>query len=181
VAWWAQILDDFQPAGENTADEAELRGPAGRWLIFLKVPEPKTVKNRMHICLRPVDRSRDEEIDRVLGLGATMVNDLRDGDTGWAVLADSGGNEFCVLRGRADEAGIDLKCPPRDGRLQAWPQPGGGPLGKRPASIRRVRRLATSLVVDGGLGLRDVARVLHNNDETLPTGSALCAGSGDAG
>jgi hypothetical protein len=41
VAWWAHVLDDFEPAGESTADEAEPRGPTGRWLIFLKVPEPK--------------------------------------------------------------------------------------------------------------------------------------------
>lgn len=106
VAWWAQVLDDFDPDGDGTEDEAELRGPAGRWLIFLRVPEPKTVKNRMHLCLRPVDRSRDEEVERLLGLGATLVSDPRDGDTGWAVLADPEGNEFCVLATRADEAGV---------------------------------------------------------------------------
>jgi len=108
VAWWDQVLDDFEPEpeDESTDEEAGLRGPAGRWLLFLRVPEPKTVKNRMHICLRPVDRSRDDEVDRLLGLGATIANDLRDGDTGWAVLADPEGNEFCVLATRADEAGI---------------------------------------------------------------------------
>src|SRR5919202_3865105 len=82
VAWWAQVLDDFEPAGDNNPHEAELRGPAGRWLTFLRVPEPKTIKNRMHICLRPVDRSRDAEVERLLGLGATLVNDLRTGDAG---------------------------------------------------------------------------------------------------
>jgi hypothetical protein len=74
--------------------------------MFLKVPEPKTIKNRVHICVRPVDRSRDEEVERLLGLGARLVDDLRDGDSGWAVLADPEGNEFCVLATRADEAGI---------------------------------------------------------------------------
>ena len=106
VAWWAQVLDDFTPDGVDTDDEAELRGPAGRWLMFLRVPEPKTIKNRMHICLRPVDRSRDEEVERLLGLGARMVDDQRTDDTGWAVLADPEGNEFCVLATRADEAGV---------------------------------------------------------------------------
>ena len=108
VAWWAQVLDDFVPDadGDEGDDEAGLRGPGGRWLLFLKVPEAKTVKNRMHMCLRPVDRTRDEEIDRLLALGAMVVNDLRDGDTGWAVLADPEGNEFCVLARSADEAGI---------------------------------------------------------------------------
>src|SRR3712207_4391323 len=102
--WWAEFLEDFRlptdEEGPNQPGEEEcgLVGPDDRYLLFLKVPEPKTVKNRMHICLRPTDRSRDEEIDRVLGLGATLVNDLRDGDKGWAVLADPEGNEFCVLR-----------------------------------------------------------------------------------
>ena len=102
--WWAEVLEDFrlptEAEGPNEPGEEEcgLVGPDDRYLLFLKVPEPKTVKNRMHICLRPTDRSRDEEVDRVLGLGATLVNDLRDGEKGWAVLADPEGNEFCVLR-----------------------------------------------------------------------------------
>jgi hypothetical protein len=109
VAWWAQVLDDFEvdtDDGDDDGDEAGLRGPAGRWLLFLRVPEAKTVKNRMHLCLRPVDRSRDEEVDRLLGLGASIVNDLRDGEKGWAVLADPEGNEFCVLTTQADAAGV---------------------------------------------------------------------------
>ena len=100
--WWAQVLDDFvldEADGLQPGDEeCGLTGPDDRYLLFLKVPEVKTVKNRMHICLRPTDRSRDEEIDRILGLGATLVDDLREGEfKGWAVLADPEGNEFCVL------------------------------------------------------------------------------------
>ncbi|MBO1768448.1 MULTISPECIES: VOC family protein [Allobranchiibius] len=99
--WWAQVLDDFVIDPEYDADpgaeEDGLRGPDDRFLLFLKVPEPKTVKNRMHLCLRPTDRSRDEEVDRILALGATIVDDRRNGDKGWAVLADPEGNEFCVL------------------------------------------------------------------------------------
>jgi hypothetical protein len=106
VAWWAQVLDDFVPDEESDGDEAGLHGPAGRDLIFLRVPEEKTVKNRMHLCVRPVDRSRDEEVDRLLGIGATIVTDLRREDGGWAVLADPEGNEFCVLTTGADEAGV---------------------------------------------------------------------------
>jgi predicted enzyme related to lactoylglutathione lyase len=106
VAWWAQVLDDFEPDDDADDDEAGLSGPGGRWLLFLRVPEAKTVKNRMHMCLRPVDRSRDEEVDRLLALGATLVDDLRRPDRGWAVLADPEGNEFCVLTTPADEAGI---------------------------------------------------------------------------
>ena len=110
VRWWAQVLDDFVPdpddADLDDPDETGLIGPAGRSLLFLRVPEPKTIKNRMHVCLRPVDRTRDEEVERLLGLGATMVDDLRDGDRGWAVLADPEGNEFCVLSTQADQAGV---------------------------------------------------------------------------
>jgi hypothetical protein len=107
AAWWAQVLDDFEPdPDEDDDEEAGLIGPLGRALLFLRVPEAKTVKNRMHLCLRPVDRSRDEEVDRLLALGATMVDDRREADRGWAVLADPEGNEFCVLTTRADEAGV---------------------------------------------------------------------------
>lgn len=106
--WWVQVLDDFWIASEDDVeeDEAALRGPAGRHLVFLKVPEAKTVKNRMHVCLRPVGTSRDQEVERLLGLGATMVDDLREPGTGWAVLADPEGNEFCVLTLTADEAEV---------------------------------------------------------------------------
>lgn len=99
--WWAAVLEDFTlPEDEDQGpddEECGLVGPDGRYLLFLRVPEAKTVKNRMHLCLRPTDRSRDEEVERILALGATMYDDRRDGDRGWAVLADPEGNEFCVL------------------------------------------------------------------------------------
>jgi hypothetical protein len=74
-------------------------------LLFIEVPEAKQVKNRIHLDLRPTDRRRDDEIERVLGLGATEVADLRNADgTGWMVLADPQGNEFCILRSDAEVA-----------------------------------------------------------------------------
>ncbi|MEU8541997.1 VOC family protein [Streptomyces sp. NPDC048717] len=80
----------------------------GLVLYFHQVPEAeavKTAKNRIHLCLRPND-SREGEVDRLLGLGATLLADRRNPDgSGWAVLADPEGNEFCVLRGEADLAG----------------------------------------------------------------------------
>lgn len=107
--WWAEVLTDFRlPSADDQQEydeEAWLLGPDGREMIFLQVPEPKTVKNRMHVCVRPTDRTREEEVDRLLGLGATMVDDRRTApDRGWAVLADPEGNEFCVLT-RADVEG----------------------------------------------------------------------------
>lgn len=102
VRWWAQVLDDYRFVEDDEmgpdAAECWLVGPDDREILFLRVPEPKTVKNRLHLCLRPTDRSREEEVDRLLGLGATLVADRRNGpDEGWAVLADPEGNEFCVL------------------------------------------------------------------------------------
>lgn len=106
--WWEQVLDDFHvvPEGSMNDDEAELRGPGGRWLVFLKVPESKSVKNRMHMCLRPAGATRDAEVDRIMALGASMVDDRREID-GWAVLGDPEGNEFCVLATSAEDAGIN--------------------------------------------------------------------------
>ncbi|GGX19110.1 hypothetical protein GCM10010383_56400 [Streptomyces lomondensis] len=73
-------------------------------LYFNQVPEPKKVKNRIHLCLRP-ETSRDQEVERLLGIGATFVSDHRNPDgSGWAVLADPEGNEFCVLRSESDRA-----------------------------------------------------------------------------
>ncbi|WP_159767849.1 VOC family protein [Streptomyces sp. HM190] len=74
----------------------------GPVLYFNQVPEPKTVKNRLHLCLRPTT-SREAEVERLLGLGATFVADHRKPDgAGWAVLADPEGNEFCVLRSESE-------------------------------------------------------------------------------
>ena len=70
-------------------------------LLFIKVPEPRTVKNRMHLDLSPVDRSRDEEVERLLALGATRAEVGQTGEESWVVLADPEGNEFCVLRSLA--------------------------------------------------------------------------------
>jgi hypothetical protein len=73
-------------------------------LLFITVPEGKTVKNRVHIDIQPA-RPRDEEIERIVGLGATEVADHRRPDgSGWMVLADPEGNEFCVERSAAERA-----------------------------------------------------------------------------
>jgi predicted enzyme related to lactoylglutathione lyase len=68
-------------------------------LYFEHVPESKVVKNRMHLCLRP-DGSRDVEVERLIDNGAILLADRREPDgTGWVVLSDPEGNEFCVLPG----------------------------------------------------------------------------------
>jgi catechol 2,3-dioxygenase-like lactoylglutathione lyase family enzyme len=75
-------------------------------LLFIIVPEGKTVKNRVHLDIQPADRIRDEEVERLLTLGATIHEDHRQPDgRGWVTMADPEGNEFCVERSAAERAG----------------------------------------------------------------------------
>jgi predicted enzyme related to lactoylglutathione lyase len=103
--FWSQVTGKPVPDEDQPGDdECGIALEGGIDLLFLRVPEPKTVKNRLHVCLQP-DIPRDDEVKRILDLGATLVNDLRKPDgTGWAVLADPEGNEFCVLRSAAERA-----------------------------------------------------------------------------
>ena len=67
------------------------------------MPDAKSVKNRIHLDLEPVEGTRDEELDRLVAHGAVEVADLRGQygpGTGWVILADPEGNEFCILRSR---------------------------------------------------------------------------------
>jgi hypothetical protein len=68
-------------------------------LTFARVPEGKTVKNRLHLDVNPTDREQDDEVRRLLDLGARHA-DVGQGEASWVVLADPEGNEFCVLAGR---------------------------------------------------------------------------------
>ncbi len=107
--WWKPVLGYVDVADDpNAPDHSEcvIVDPEGRGvgLIFLEVPEGKTVKNRLHLDLRPAgEDTRDAEVQRLLGLGATVVDDRRNDDgSGWVVLADPEGNEFCALRSQAE-------------------------------------------------------------------------------
>jgi catechol 2,3-dioxygenase-like lactoylglutathione lyase family enzyme len=78
----------------------ELRaGPVAPGIDFYRVPEGKSVKNRLHLDLTPVDGRQAEEVERLLALGATRADVGQGPDVSWVVLADPEGNEFCVLRG----------------------------------------------------------------------------------
>jgi hypothetical protein len=74
-------------------------GPVPPTLTFARVPEGKTVKNRIHLDVNPTDTEQDDEVRRLLALGARHA-DVGQGDSSWVVLADPEGNEFCVLAGR---------------------------------------------------------------------------------
>ena len=98
--WWSELLG--WPIVDEDDDEIYLAppdaGPAAPQLAFFRVPEPKGVKNRVHLDLVPDDQ--DAEVRRAEGLGAWRV-DIGQGNPSWVVLADPEGNEFCILRARA--------------------------------------------------------------------------------
>jgi uncharacterized protein (TIGR03086 family) len=101
--FWAQLTGFVEdPENGNAPEDSEallLAPDTGLALLFIAVPEPKSGKNRIHLDLVPRDCTRDDEVDRLLGLGAGMVDDQRRPDgTGWVVLADPEGNEFCIER-----------------------------------------------------------------------------------
>jgi predicted enzyme related to lactoylglutathione lyase len=73
--------------------------PDGSWprLVFVTVPERKSIKNRMHMDIVPMVLDQEEEVARLLDLGASVVDDRRRSDPGgWVVMADPEGNEFCL-------------------------------------------------------------------------------------
>jgi Glyoxalase-like domain len=65
-------------------------------LLFLRVPESKSIKNRLHLDLRPADQAT--EVARLEALGARRTDVGQGPDVSWVVLADPDGNEFCVLQ-----------------------------------------------------------------------------------
>ena len=102
--FWAEVLgysrhEEDQPGD----DECAILIPGQTGLLFQRVPEGKSVKNRIHLDVSPTDRTREEELQRLLALGATVLDDRRREDgTGWVVMADPDGNEFCLERRRDD-------------------------------------------------------------------------------
>ncbi|MEV6601680.1 VOC family protein [Actinoplanes sp. NPDC051346] len=92
--WWAEALG-YRIVNES-ADEVEIRRTPETLpgLLFGSCPDAKTVKNRLHLDLRPDDQ--EAEVERLVDMGARPV-DIGQGDVSWVVLADPEGNEFCVL------------------------------------------------------------------------------------
>jgi hypothetical protein len=105
AGFWSRVTGFAEdPGNANHPEDPEglLLAPDGSAsLLFIRVSEPKQVKNRVHLDLTPPrPEQRDAEVSRIMELGATMVDDRREPDgTGWVVLADPEGNEFCVERG----------------------------------------------------------------------------------
>ncbi len=95
--FWANVFD-WQIMFESD-DEIAVAKDEHSWpgMVFVNVPEAKTVKNRLHIDLNPDDQTA--EVARLEGLGAKRV-DIGQGEVRWVVMADPEGNEFCVLTAR---------------------------------------------------------------------------------
>lgn len=68
----------------------------GRRLLFLRVPEPKSDKNRLHIDIHPEPGRRAETLTRLEALGATRIRHVQEPAGEWDVLSDPEGNEFCL-------------------------------------------------------------------------------------
>jgi catechol 2,3-dioxygenase-like lactoylglutathione lyase family enzyme len=107
--FWAAVLgfaEDPDDPNEPGHEECMIFSPDGNQrVLFIEVPDAKQIKNRLHLDLEPAEGTRDAEFARLLGLGATEVADRRRGDgSGWVVLADPEGNEFCILRSAAERS-----------------------------------------------------------------------------
>jgi len=101
--WWSQVLDFTEDPDDPNEPGHELclimSNDRSQVLLFITVPDAgKTLKNRLHFDLRPTDGTRDDEVNRLLALGAAQTGDFRRPDgRGWITLTDPEGNEFCVL------------------------------------------------------------------------------------
>nr|BFD87420.1 VOC family protein [Streptomyces sp. Xyl84] len=107
AAFWCEVLDF------KVIDRAEGKVEIGSWvptveevrarqmpptLVFIRVPEGKTAKNRLHLDVSPIDGSTEDEVTRLLGLGASTTDVGQGPGRSWVVMADPEGNEFDVVR-----------------------------------------------------------------------------------
>ncbi|MEV8313363.1 VOC family protein [Streptomyces sp. NPDC059900] len=107
AAFWCEVLDF------KVIERHEGKVEIGSWVptveevrarqmpptvLFVQVPEDRTVKNRLHLDVSPIDASTHDEVNRLLGLGASRADVGQGPDCNWVVMADPEGNEFCVLR-----------------------------------------------------------------------------------
>ena len=106
--FWSEVvghpLDEEDRPGDPVAVIAL---PTGLHLYFENVPEPKNGKNRVHVCLRP-DGPRDEEVERLRGVGATVVADRREAERRKARREDGKQTDATV----ASATGVRITVPP---------------------------------------------------------------------
>ncbi len=106
VEFWTAVGFKEDPENPNNPGDPEgfLISPEGALgLLFIPDLEPKTGKNRVHLDLVPTDRTRDEETERLVEHGATLLADHRKPDgSGFVRMRDPDGNEFCLAEGESE-------------------------------------------------------------------------------
>jgi predicted enzyme related to lactoylglutathione lyase len=101
--FWASVLGyRLEEADDESASIVPLEGGTGWAMLFFVVPEAKSVKNRLHLDLSPPE-TMAAEVERLVAAGATVQGRVDEGGSFWTVMLDPEGNEFCVLRGPADD------------------------------------------------------------------------------
>jgi Glyoxalase-like domain len=116
--WWKQVLGyvdlDDDPNAPGHEECLILSPDSGHRLLFIEVPDEKQVKNRIHLDIQPRSGTRDDEVARVVSLGAAEIDDQRNRygpGIGWVVLQDPEGNEFCILRSDEERAANPMRPP----------------------------------------------------------------------
>ena len=101
--FWGAVLG-YDITDRGPEGEIEISGgvPGAPTLVFVRVPEGKTLKNRIHIDVNPTETDQSNELRRLIRLGARRVDVGQTTDVSWIVLADVEDNEFCLLRRRVE-------------------------------------------------------------------------------
>ena len=112
--FWAEVVGGRVQDDDHPGDPSVLVTYGGTPLLFEQVPDAKSVKNRVHLDLQP-QLPRDQEVERLRGLGATVLHDrTRPDGSGWVVMADPEGNELCVERSRGQSDAEPVSAGERD-------------------------------------------------------------------
>ena len=105
-SFWAQALGVALADDDAPGDPEAQVSARGARLLFVRVPEAKSTKNRVHLDVRPAEGNRDAEVERLVTIGASVHEDHRRADgTGWVTMLDPERNEFCVVRSAAEREG----------------------------------------------------------------------------
>lgn len=94
VAFWKKVTGYEVASSDETTTYLEDPDKKAVGISLLVVPEPRKGKNRLHLDLFTDDLKG--EVTRIKKIGATEVKSFADGESGWVVLADPDGNQFCV-------------------------------------------------------------------------------------
>jgi len=103
--FWSAVLE-YETENWPVIDGATSKPRDGGVLhiAFIKAPEAKTAKNRLHLDIQPVDGAMESEVERLVELGATRIDVFNEPSETWTVMNDPEGNEFCVLKPRFAES-----------------------------------------------------------------------------